>query len=147
MYRDFMMLAACSETQVDGEAGSEREGPERCLRACGVHTVCKARSLPLPVSFSPGRLLLCNAVSVSATRQHEPATGVQTSPPVRTPSHPIPATEVDAEQWLGLPESQSKFLSILNTVVYMFLCCSHKSSHPLLPPQCPQACSLLLPCK
>ena len=119
---------------------------DACRLAVFIQSSRRARCRSL-FSFSPGRLLLYNAVSVSATHQHEPATGIQTSPPVRPPSHPIPPTEVDAEQWLGLPESQSKFLFILNTVVYMFLCCSHKSSHPLLPPQCPQACSLLLPCK
>lgn len=64
--------------------------------------------------------------------------------PLEPPSHPIPPVEVDAEHWLEVPESQSKFLSILNTVLYVFLCCSHKSSHPLLPPQCPQVCSLCL---
>lgn len=58
--------------------------------------------------------------------------------PLEPPPDPIPPLSVVTDPWVELRKSYSKFPTILNTVVYMFLCCSRKSSHPLLSPLCPR---------
>ena len=83
---------------------------------------------------------------VFAIYSHESATGVHVSPipnPLLPPSHPIP---------LGCPSSPAlsalfhawnlDWSSISHMVIYMFQCCSLRSSHPHLLPQSPKACSL-----
>ena len=60
-------------------------------------------------------------------------------------SQPFPPLWVFTEDWFELPESYRRFpLAILWVVMYMFQCYSLNSSHPLLPPLCPQVCSLCL---
>ena len=62
-------------------------------------------------------------------------------------SHPIPFLQIVTEHCVVLPVSYRKFPPIIYFTygnVYEFQCYSLKSSHPPLPPLCPQVCSLCL---
>ena len=61
------------------------------------------------------------------------------------PVHPIPLGCHRAPDLSSLHHTtNSHWLSILHTVMYMFPCYSFNSSHPVLPPPCLQVCSLCL---
>ena len=97
-----------------------------------------------------GAHLLYNIVLASATHQHESAIGIHMSPPSWTlllPS-PIPSHPSRLSQSTGLSSlchiENSHSLSILHMVMSMFPCYSLNLSHSLLPPLCPQVCSLYL---
>ena len=72
-----------------------------------------------------------------ATHQYEPAVGTHVSPPSCTPltSYPTPSLQVSTEPPLWVPwviHQTCTVLSVVHMVMYMFQCCSLKSSHPLL---------------
>ena len=80
--------------------------------------------------------------------RYESAIGIHVSPLSQTPSHlpphPIPLGCQKTLVWCALHyTSNSHWLCILHTVMYMFQCYSLKSSHPLLPLS-PKVCSLCL---
>ena len=86
---------------------------------------------------------------VSDTHQHESTIGTHMSPSFLislsppTPSH---SSRLSQSTRFQLPVSYSKlpWLSVLQTVMYMFQCYSLNLSHPLLPPLCKQVCDLCL---
>ena len=90
--------------------------------------------------------MLYNIVLVSAIHQHESATGIHMSPPSSTslppptPSHPLGCHKASDLSSLYLAVNLH-WPSILRLVIYVFPCWF---SHPLLPPQCPQVCSVCL---
>ena len=104
-------------------------------------TVCFILIHSVPVSFSnyicffliEGQLL-CNSVLFSAKHQHESAIGKPMSPPSWTtlqppsPSHPFRSLQSPGLSSLS-HTANSHWLSVLYSVVYMFLCASFHSSH------------------
>ena len=66
-------------------------------------------------------------------------------PPLNLPPHPTPLGCHRALDVGSLRHAANvHWLSVLQTVMYLFQCNSHKSHHPLLPPLCPKVCSLCL---
>ena len=66
-------------------------------------------------------------------------------PPSHLPPHPIPLGHPSAPALNILSHvSNLDWWSISHMVIYMFQCCSLKSSHPRLLPQSPRVCSLHL---
>ena len=66
-----------------------------------------------------------------------------TSLPSPTPSHPSRLSQ--RSDLISVHNTaNSHWLSVLHMIIYMFQCSSLNSSHPLLPPLCPQVCSLCL---
>ena len=90
-----------------------------------------------------------NILMVFAIHQYESAIGIHVSPPSWTPSNlppqPLPLGCHKAPA-LGalLHVSNLHWSSILHMVMYMFQCCSLRSSHPLLLLLSPKVCSLHL---
>ena len=66
-----------------------------------------------------------------------------TSLPPSTPSHASRLSQSTGRSSL-CHRANSHWLSVLHLVMYMFQCYSLNLSHPLLPPLCPQVCSLCL---
>ena len=90
-----------------------------------------------------------NLVLLSATHQHESAIGTHMSFPLWASfPFPIPSHPPRLSQSTGLSSlchtAHSCLLSVLHMVVYMFAYYSLSSSHPLLPPLCPQVCFVCL---
>ena len=66
-------------------------------------------------------------------------------PPLNLPPQPTPLGCHRALDVGSLRQTANfHWLSILQTVMYLFQCNSHKSPQPLLPPLCPKVCSLCL---
>ena len=66
-------------------------------------------------------------------------------PPSHFPPHPIPQGCPNAPALSALSHASNlNWWSISHMVIYMFQCCSLKSSHPCLLPQSPKVCSLHL---
>ena len=86
---------------------------------------------------------------VSTIHHHESAIAMHMSPPSwpfpppPTPSHSSRLSQSTRLSFLH-QRANSHLLSILHMVRCMFPCCSLHSSHPLLPPLCPEVCSLCL---
>ena len=92
--------------------------------------------------------------TTEATQQQQQHTYVPSLLKLPPTSHHIPPLQVVTEHQFEFPESYSKshWLSILYVAIYMFPCCCLHLPRPLLPPLCPQVCSLclrlqLLPCR
>ena len=66
-----------------------------------------------------------------------------TSVPPPSPPHPSRLSQ-STELSSLFHTANSHRLSVLHMAVYMFQCCSFSSSHPFLPPLCPQVCSVCL---
>ena len=64
-------------------------------------------------------------------------------PPSHLPPHPIPHPSAPALSTLP-HASNLDWWSVSHMIIYMFQCCSLKSSHPHLLPQCPTGYSLHL---
>ena len=101
----------------------------------------------LPINFFVQKIYLIG-VSI-ALLQHESAIRHTCWTPSllnpRLTSLPAPLLQVVTNTSFQFPMSYIKLsLSNLCMVMYMFQCCSLKSSHPLLLPLCPKVCSLCL---
>ena len=84
-----------------------------------------------------------------ATHQHEPATGVHVfpipKPPPTFPPHTMPPAHPSAPAPSILhPASNLDWWFVSYMILYMFLCHSPKSSHPLPLPQSTKDCSIHL---
>ena len=84
-----------------------------------------------------------------AMHWHESVMGVYVFPPSQTPLlSPCPSHPSGLSQCTGFEYSvwccKLDWSSISHVVIYMFQCCSLKSSHPCLLPQSPKVCSLHL---
>ena len=85
-----------------------------------------------------------NIVVVFAIHWHGSAMGVHVSPILNLPPHPIPQGP-NAPALSALSHASNlDWWSISHMIIYMFQCCSLKSSHPRLLPQSPKVCSLHL---
>ena len=96
-----------------------------------------------------GGYLVYNIVVVFAIHSHESAMGVHVSPilnpPSRLPPHPIPQGHPSAPALSALSHALNlDWRSVSHMVIYLFQCCSLKSSHPRHLPQSPKVCSLHL---
>ena len=94
-----------------------------------------------------GGWLLYN--TVFAVHWHDPAVGVHVSPNPEPSFHlphlPIPLDCLSAPALSTLFHALTlDWSSVSHMVIYMFQCCSLKSSHPRLLPQSPKVCSLHL---
>ena len=97
--------------------------------------------------------MLSNIVLASPIHQHKSATGIHMSasswnptpcpPPSYSPPHPSRLSQNTGFSSL-CHTANSRFWSILHMIMYLFPCCFPSSSHPLLPPLCPQVCFLCL---
>ena len=86
---------------------------------------------------------------VFAIHSYESAMGVPVSPilnlPSHLPAHPIPQGHPSAPALSALTHAWNLgWRSISHMVIHMFQCYSLKSSHPCLPPQSPEVCSIHL---
>ena len=92
-----------------------------------------------------GEQLLYDIMVVFAIRQHELAPSYRCERPSNIPPHPIPLGCPGARALGALLHALNlHWSSILHMVVYLFQCCSLKSSHPCLLPLSPNLCSLHL---
>ena len=63
--------------------------------------------------------------------------------PPPSPSHPSGSSQCTSPQHLSLA-SNLGWLSVSHLIIYMFQCCSLRTSHPRLLPQSPKVCSVHL---
>ena len=110
-----------------------------------VHAV---QSFFLFLFFNLGMIALQCCIVFCYT-SHESATGIHRSPPSWTPFSP--PTPLHRARWSQSTEltslshtAHSHLLSALHMVMCMLPYYSLNSSHPLLPPLCPQVCALCL---
>ena len=93
-------------------------------------------------------LLLYNIVVAFAIHWHKSAMGVHVSSswtPSHLPPHPTPLGHPSAPALSTLSHASNlDWWSISYMIIYMFQCCSLRSSHPRLLPQSPTVCSLYL---
>ena len=82
---------------------------------------------------------------VFAIHWHESASGVHVFPILNSPPHPIPLGGPSAPALSALFHALNlDWPSISHMVIYVFQCCSLKSSHPHLLPLSPKVCYLYL---
>ena len=89
------------------------------------------------------KIIIYNIVMAFVIRQHESATGIQTSLPLPSPPVPLGCPRLPTLGAL-LHASNLPWSSILHMVMYMFQHYSLKLSHPHLLPLSPKVCFLYL---